>query len=159
MKPPLSPAADLEAALAALERDAAQHLTAGPADAQELRRMEEQLGVRLPAAFRRFLERFGGGLFYECHEIFGGHRVLIHDIELMPDIVTFCRGQREGAPWRSGEYLPFHRAGSVVHLLDLRDPDVPSPAVRSLDGSVSFPDFVSFLESLGGHRESFDSAE
>jgi SMI1 / KNR4 family (SUKH-1) len=144
----MKPGADLDAALAALERDGAQHLTAGPADAQELRRIEEQLGVRLPAAYRRFLERFGGGLFYECHEIFGVHRVLIHDIELMTDIVTFCRLQGESA-WRPSEYLPFHRSGSVVHLLDLRDPEAPSPAVRSADGSASYPDFVSFLESLG----------
>jgi hypothetical protein len=146
---PLPPAgAELEAALAVLERDAAQHFTAGPADAEELRQIEEKLGVRLPAAFRCFLERIGGGLFYESHEIFGVHRVLIHDIELMPDLITFCRGQREGAAWRGGEFLPFHRAGSVVHLLDLRNPEDPSPAVRSCDGSESYPDFASFLESL-----------
>ena len=152
MKPPRSPGADLETALSALERDSAQHLTAGPAADGDLRRAEEQLGVRFPAAFRRFLERIGGGLFYECHEIFGAHRVLIHDIELMPDLITFCRNQREGAAWRPGEYLPFHRAGNVVHVLDLREPDEPSPAVRSLDGSALYPDFVSFLESLVAHR-------
>ena len=60
---PPAPDLDLEAALSALERDSAQHFTAGPADAQDLRRTEEQLGMPLPAPFRRFLERIGGGLF------------------------------------------------------------------------------------------------
>jgi hypothetical protein len=137
---------NLEAALAALERDAGEHVTAGPADAEELQRLEEKLHRRLPPPFRRFLERLGGGLFYERHEIFGAHRVLIHDIELVPDLVTFSRRMDAGAV--ASGLLPFHREGSVVHLLDLRNPEEASPAVRSLDGSKAYPDFVAFLQAL-----------
>jgi hypothetical protein len=138
----------LEAALAAFERDAAEHLTAGPAEAGELRQLEEKLHLRLPTAFRCFLERLGGGLFYERHEIFGAHRVLIHDIEMVPDLVSFCRRIEADGGACGRRFLPFHRAGSVVHLLDVSNPDALSPAVRSLDGSESYPDFVAFLQTL-----------
>jgi SMI1-KNR4 cell-wall len=137
----------LDSALAAFERDAAEHVTAGPADRQELQRTEERLGVHLPADFRSFLERIGGGLFYQRHEIFGSHRVIIHDIELVPDLVAFRRGiERREAGLPNG-FLPFHRAGNVVHLLDLSSPG-QSPPVRSLDGSKEYPDLGSFLETL-----------
>ncbi|HEX6737343.1 MAG TPA: SMI1/KNR4 family protein, partial [Vicinamibacteria bacterium] len=142
----------LEAALAALERDAAEHLTAGPAAADEVAQLEERLGLRLPPAFRRFLERLGGGLFYQQHEIFGARRVLIHDIELLPDLVTFCRRVEADGLRPAPGLLPFHRAGDVVHLLDLRDQGRASPAVRALDGSDSYPDFEAFLTSLAPAR-------
>jgi hypothetical protein len=141
----------LEAAIAALERDAAEHLTVGPIGADELLQLEERLGVRLPPAFRRFLERLGGGLFYQRHEIFGVRRVLIHDIELVPDLVTFCRRVEAGDERPARGLLPFHRAGDVVHLLDLRGGPA-SPAVRALDGSGGYPDFEAFLESLAPPR-------
>jgi hypothetical protein len=142
----------LEAALAALERDAAEHMIAGPTGDEELAQLEGRLGLRLPSAFRRFLERLGGGLFYEQHEIFGARRVLIHDIELVPDLVTFCRRLDAGDARPARGLLPFHRAGEVVHLLDLRDEGRASPAVRALDGSDRYPDFEAFLESLAPPR-------
>jgi hypothetical protein len=139
----------LQAALDAFERDRAEHLTAGPADAEELRRTEDRLGVRLPTPFRSFLKRVGGGLFYQRHEIFGSHRVMLHDIELVPDLVSFGRAlRRAGGPNPPAGVLPFHREGGRVHVLDLRGSEPDSAPVRALDGSRSFPSLADFLETL-----------
>jgi hypothetical protein len=123
-----------------------RHTTGGPASDTDLRRLEDQIGRRLPATFRTFLIRFGGGLFFHGHEIFGPRRVMIHDIELVPDIVAFrdwlarSRGLSEGL-------IPFHRARGVVHVLDLRQNDA-NDRVSSLDGPDQYPDLASFLDTV-----------
>jgi hypothetical protein len=72
---------------------------------------------------------------------------MIHDIELVPDLVSLRRSlERQGALPAGNTLLPFHRAGSAVHALSLDGRD--SAAVRSLDGSPLFPDLVAFLRSL-----------
>jgi len=139
----------LQSALEAFERDRAEHVTAGPADADEVRRTEDRLGVRLPEAFREFLERVGGGLFYQGHEIFGSHRVMIHDIELVPDLVSFGRSvRRSGGPAAPEGVVPFHREGSRVHVLDLQGTEPDSAPIRALDGSRTYPNLAAFLETL-----------
>ena len=77
----------------------------------------------------------------------------------MPDLVTFCRVQRESAAWRPGEYLPFHRAGSGGPPAGSAELAAPSPAVLSADGSESYPDFASFLASLAPRRQPLDSTK
>jgi hypothetical protein len=140
-------AGPLEAVLAQFERDRDEHVTSGPDHAEDLRRIEQELGLPLPETLRRFLERLGGGLYYQRHEILGCRRVMIHDIELVPDLVSLRRSlERQGALPAGSTLLPFHRAGSAVHALSLDGRD--SPAVRALDGSPLFPDLAAFLRSL-----------
>jgi len=128
-----------ETLLERIERDASRHSTAGPASEHDLVRLEQTIGHALPAPFRTFLERLGGGLYYERHEIFGPMRAMIHDIELVPPLAQVCRGLPSGL-------IPIHRAETLVHFMDLRvGPPVP---VISLVSSERYPDFSSFLEAV-----------
>jgi hypothetical protein len=104
------------------------------------------LGRKVPRKLREFLERFGGGIFYERHEIFGCRRLMIHDIEMVPDLLTMSRRLEEsdGLP---SDLLPFHRADGVVHLMDLRV-DADECPVLSWKGSVTYPDLAAFLEAV-----------
>jgi hypothetical protein len=137
----------LEAALQVLEKDLARHMTTDRPSELELDSLEEALGRKLPDQFRTFLSRLGGGIFYERHELFGARRLMVHDIELVPDLLSF---HRRFAAARQADVadalIPFHRADEVVHLLDLRsDGEVP---VVSDDGRRSYPDLASFLRQV-----------
>jgi SMI1-KNR4 cell-wall len=133
--------------LAVLERDRDRHMTAQPASEREMDLLEETLGQRFPEEFRTLLARLGGGIFYERHEVFGPRRLMVHDIELVPDLVSFRRRLiTAGGGESCQDYVPFHRADGVVHLLDLRESG--GPAVVSLDGTRSYPDLVRFLEEV-----------
>jgi len=132
--------------LAALARDRPRHMTTEPASERELDMLEEALGHRLPEEFRELLAQFGGGIFYERHELFGARRLMIHDIELVPDLLTFRRLlEAEGRHHEEG-LLAFHRADDQVHLLDLRP--ARRAGVVSADGRRTFPDLASFLEAV-----------
>jgi len=137
----------IEEALAALEKDRARHMTTDRASERDLDVLEEALGRRLPEDFRTFLARLGGGIFYERHELFGARRLMIHDIELVPDLVSFRRsfaGEAGGDP--GPDLVPFHRADGVVHLLDLRK-EGESP-ILSADRKRSYPDLARFLRQV-----------
>ena len=137
----------IKAALGVLERDHHRHMTAEPASERELDLLEETLGRRLPDDFRALLARLGGGILYERHEVFGARRLMVHDIELVPDIASFRRDfVKAGGGELARDLVPFHRADGIVHLFDLR----PSggPAVISLDGTRSYPDLARFLEEV-----------
>ena len=137
----------IEKALAVLEKDRHRHLTAEPASVRELDLLEESLGRRLPEDFRALLARLGGGILYERHEVFGASRLMVHDIELVPDLVSFReRFVRAGEGETCQDFVPFHRADGMVHLLDLRARG--GPAVVSLDGTRSYPDLARFLEEV-----------
>lgn len=137
----------IEAALGVLDRDRSRHLTTEPASERELALLEETLGRRLPEDFRALLTRLGGGILYERHEVFGARRLMVHDIELVPDLVSFRRRfVRAGAGESSQDFVPFHRADGMVHLLDLRARG--GAAVVSLDGTRSYPDLAHFLEDV-----------
>lgn len=110
----------LEDVLRQLEQDRAAHTTSGPSDEEELQGVEAALQRPLPAALRVFLLRIGGGIFYGRHEIFGGHRVMIHDIELVPSLREMVRLTRASQPSLEPEWLPVHRADGVLHLMDTR---------------------------------------
>jgi SMI1-KNR4 cell-wall len=137
----------IEKVLAVLEKDRHRHMTAEPASERELDLVEEILGRRLSDEFRTLLARLGGGILYERHEVFGVHRLMVHDIELVPDLVSFReRFVRAGEGETCRDFVPFHRADGIVHLLDLRARG--GPAVVSLDGTRSYPDLADFLEQV-----------
>jgi hypothetical protein len=144
---PLGTTLTLEAIFGTFDAHAAQHMAGGPAAADHLRGLEQGLGATLPASFRAFLTRFGGGLFFHGHEIFGARRVMIHDIELVPDILSIKRRlAAEGRPLPA-HLVPFHRARGAVHLLDV-GPEGGGEQVVALDGPASFPSLASFLETV-----------
>jgi hypothetical protein len=128
-------------------RDAACHMSGEPATEQDLRGLEKAVGRPLPASFRAFVARFGGGLFYQGHEIFGPHRVMIHDIELVPSLTSMLVWLRSQQPAVPDGVLPFHRADGIVHLLDLRAPAQPERIV-SLPYGSTYPDLATFLGSV-----------
>jgi hypothetical protein len=130
----------LEALLERIARDAAVHMTAGPASEEDLARLEAAIGYPLPAAHRRFLERLGGGIYYERHEIFGPTRAMIHDIELLPPITSVCLGLPAGV-------IPVHRTGAIIHFMDLRRGGGTIP-VFSLVSAERYADFATFLREL-----------
>jgi hypothetical protein len=135
----------LEEILQIFERDEAQHVRLGPSSDNELRTLEKHLKRPLPASFRRFLNRLGGGLYYDGHEIFGTHRVVIHDIELVPDMLSVrSRLGREGIELPEG-LIPVHRARGLIHFMDLKK---PGDAVLSLPWSEPYPDLPSFLAAV-----------
>lgn len=129
------------------ERDADRHTTAGPCSEDDLLRLEESLGRRLPEPFRRFLLRLGGGMFYLGHEIFGPQRAMIHDIELVPDLYSMHQRLLAEGNLPDDGFVPFHRARGVINLMDVRD---EHGAGRIMSGTqpAPFPDFASFLETV-----------
>jgi len=138
-----APRVTIEAALQVLEKDLARHMITDRASELELDALEEALGGKLPEQFRTLLSRLGGGIFYERHELFGARRLMVHDIELVPDLLSFHRRfAADGEAVPTPALVPFHRADGVVHLLDLRS---GGEAVVSADGGRSYPDLASFL--------------
>lgn len=135
----------MQEALAALERDAARHLTQ-PCSEHDLDALEEALGRRLPADFRALLARVGGGILYDTHEVFGARRLMVHDIELVPDLLSARRGlEARGLGWPP-HLAPFHRCRGAVHLLDLSQGEGSAP-VLAQDGRPC-GDLPAFLESV-----------
>ncbi len=127
--------------LGRLEADIGRHMTSGPSNEEELQRLEAALGHPLPSALRTLLARLGAGLYYDKHEIFGPHRLQIHDIELMPSLLALRASLGEQVP---EGVVPFHRAEGVVHLIDLRD-QADAERIVSLPYGANYPDLTSFL--------------
>ena len=137
----------IEEVLDALARDRPRHMTTELASERDLDVLEEGLGQRLPEGFRALLARFGGGIFYERHELFGARRLMIHDIELVPDLLSFRRLMAaEGGPGSERGLVPIHRAEGKIHLLDLRRA-TGAPVILAA-GERSYPDLASFLEQV-----------
>lgn len=128
------------------DRDRDRHMIAGPASETDLEQMETALGRKLPPSFRAFLGRFGGGLFYNGHEIFGPVRAMVHDIELVPDLLSVRQRLVDGGELPEG-FVPFHRARGVIHLLDVRD-EIGTGQIVPLSQSAPHPDLPSFLETV-----------
>lgn len=132
-----------------IRAEAPAHTTGGRCGEAELARVEAALGARLPPAFRAFLAELGGGIFYQRHEIFGAHRVIIHDIELVPDLVSISRWlEGEQPPGYRAGLLPVHRADGVVHVVDMRASEPEREQVAALGGPVVYADFARFLERV-----------
>jgi hypothetical protein len=132
--------------LTILENDMAQHLTSGAASDEELAGLEAALGHPLPESYKALLGLMGGGLYYDRHEIFGPHIVMIHDIEMVPSLLTMRLRLRAELRSHAG-FLPLHADGTRVHLIDVSDPEGAAPVV-ALDGSGHYPDLAAFLEAV-----------
>jgi hypothetical protein len=139
---PRPASAPFEDILAAFQRDQDRHMNSGPSTQTELGHLEAGLGAPLPTLLRTFLMRFGGGIFYNGHELFGPTRCMVHDIELVPDLLSVRQWLRENKSLAEG-LAPLHRARGVVHLIDLRHGSV----VR-LEGGEPHPDLAAFLENV-----------
>lgn len=127
-----------------IEGDRPLHMRGEPASAPDLDRVEAALGVSLPEEFRDLLTRLGGSILYERHEVFGARRLMVHDIELVPDLLSFREHFARAHPGMARVIVPFHRADGVVSLFDLREG--AEPAVVSDDGARSYSSLASFLE-------------
>jgi hypothetical protein len=122
----------LERIFTALELDGDRHLLERSTEA-DLAALESATGRPLPDVYRRLLLRLGGGLYYDRHEVFGGRRMMVHDIELVPSALSM-RSTLAAAGAAAPPYmLPFHRDGAVLHWLDLRDGRVQGTGGRSMD--------------------------
>lgn len=135
----------MDDALAVLERDGAPHLTQRCSE-RDLDVLEEALGQRLPADFRALLARVGGGILYDKHELFGGRRLMVHDIELVPDLMSVRRRLEESRPRWPAHLVPIHRCEGELHLLDLSPANGSAPVLAE-DGRA-WPDLPAFLEAV-----------
>jgi hypothetical protein len=118
---------------------------ASPASEEDLRRVEAKLGHPLPAALRALLLRVGGGLFAHGHEVFGPTRVMIHDIELVPDVLS-VRARLTAEGRTDATEIPFHRGGQVIHLM--RTEGAAAGEVISLPPGEVYPDLAAFVEAV-----------
>jgi hypothetical protein len=128
----------------AIRQDDTGHTLGAASAVSELDAIEERLGYELPAPYREFLEQVGAGILYEKHEIFGPRRVMIHDIEFVPDLLSVRQLLESGGAVLRPGMIPVHRTGQTVHLLDL----TPGPGhgrVLTLEGAQTHRDFESFL--------------
>jgi hypothetical protein len=135
---------NMDEALDVLERDRALHLTQ-PCSEHDLDALEEALGRRLPADYRALLVRVGGGILYDRHELFGGRRLMVHDIELVPDVLS-VRRMLEAKGGATASRIPLHRCAGELHLLDLSGGSDQTRVVGA-DGRV-WRDLPAFLESV-----------
>ena len=142
----------LDELLVLFERESGAHMTAGPATEEDLCRVEAAIGGSLPADLRAFLSRLGGGLYYHGHEIFGPVRAMVHDIEMVPDLVS-VRERVLHDLQTPADLVPFHRARGTFHFFDRR-----GPGVFSANGERLFADLAGFLETIVVPRDASASA-
>jgi hypothetical protein len=131
----------LDDVLSRIDHDRDKHMLS-PAAGPDLLALERELGRTLPEAVRRLLEKVGGGILYERHELFGPRRLMIHDIELVPDVLSMRRALRTRPQGLGDHLLPIHRCELTLHHVDL---SAAGTAVVSDDGAVRYPDLGSFL--------------
>ena len=126
-------------------QDGADARMAVPASEEELQRIDEALGRPLPAPLRSLLHEVGSGLYEGGHEIFGPLRLMLHDIELVPDLVSVrARLLAEGV--LHPQFLPFHRGGATFHLI--RTEGAGAGCVVSLPAGRVYADLASFIEQV-----------
>ena len=124
-----------------IERHAPEHLRFGPVPHEQIAELEARLGRPLPLELAAMLETVGNGIFFGREELFGPRRLMIHDIELLPDMMSVKAAAR-GLP---GEWLPFHRCDDVLHVVDLSPESLG--AVYAWPGAAPRGDVGSFLAS------------
>jgi len=139
----LWPGSPFEALIRRCDNDRASHMLGGPCSELDLRAVEQALGLPLPPPLRLFLSRMGGGVFYLKHEVFGARRVMIHDIEIVPDILSFRAWL---GPEVRPDVLPFHRADGRIHAMALGG---DGSAVHVLgETEARYPDLTSFFRQV-----------
>jgi hypothetical protein len=123
----------------AVERHSPEHLRFGPVPRECRTEFEARIGRSLPAALTAVLETAGNGIYFGKEELFGPRRLMVHDIELLADMMS-VKAQLPGLP---EDWLPFHRCDGVVHAVDL------SPArygeVHAWPGGAPCGDITVFL--------------
>ena len=134
----------LQRAIATLARGREARMTA-PVPEDELDRLERALDHPLPAELRELLGALGAGLYEHGHEIFGPVRVMIHDIELVPDILS-VRARLAASGGLAPGLVPFHRLGGRVHLVRAVGPRAGE--VVSLPAGAVFPDLAAFVDQV-----------
>jgi hypothetical protein len=135
---------DFAALLHRLEDGADARMTVTASEA-ELQRIDEALGRPLPAPLRSLLQEVGSGLYEGGHEIFGPLRLMLHDIELVPDLLSVrARLTAEGV--LHPQFLPFHRGGATFHLIRMEG--AGSGCVVSLPSGRIYADLASFIEQV-----------
>ena len=128
-----------DALAAAIGRHEAEHLRFGPVPRAEIEALEARIGRRLPAALASALETVGNGIFFGKEELFGPRRLMVHDIELLPDIMTVKAGLA-GLP---DAWLPFHRCDGALFVVDLSEEAFAQ--VRSWPDGTPQGDVAEFL--------------
>jgi hypothetical protein len=116
-----------------------------PASDDELRRLEGALGFPLPSGLRALLSRIGAGLYEHGHEVFGPARVMIHDIELVPDLLS-VRARLGAADGMPRDAVPFHRGSRGIHFIRTAGPHAGE--VLSASGGTTYPDLGTFVEAV-----------
>jgi hypothetical protein len=129
-----------EGLAAAVRRHEPEHLRFGPVPRAEIAALEARLGRRLPPALVSALETVGNGIFFGKEELLGPRRLMVHDIELLADIMTVKAGL-DGLP---EAWLPFHRCDGVVHVVDLSSEGFGQ--VRSWPDRAPHGDVAAFLD-------------
>jgi SMI1/KNR4 family protein SUKH-1 len=135
---------DLAALLHRLADGADARMTV-PASEEELRRVDEALARPLPAPLRSLLLEVGSGLYEGGHEIFGPLRLMLHDIELVPDLLS-VRARLTAEGLLHPHFLPFHRGGATFHLI--RTEGAGAGCVVSLPAGRVYADLASFIEQV-----------
>ena len=134
----------LGSVLRRFEREGDAHMTVAASE-EDLRRLDAALGVPVPAPLRALLREVGAGLYDGGHEIFGPSRLMTHDIELVPDLLTVrARLAERGA--LPPELVPFHRAGATYHLI--RAGGAEPGGVVSVPSGPVWSDLASFVEQV-----------
>lgn len=143
-----NPAPDgIDSLIARFQADGALHITSEGNTEEQVLDLEARLGYPLPAPYRTFLRQLGGGVYYMRHEIFGARRVMIHDIELVPDVMSFRHWVGSAVP---DQWLPIERSTDGIYAIALGVPD-PAP-VRDFSSGTTYPDFAALLEVLTRSR-------
>ena len=124
-----------------VERHATEHLRFEPVPHAQIEALEARLGRALPPELVAMLERVGNGIFFGREELFGPRRLMVHDIELLPDMMSI-KAANPGLP---AEWLPFHRCDGALHVVDLRPESLGM--VYAWPGGAPQGDVGSFLAS------------
>jgi SMI1/KNR4 family protein SUKH-1 len=122
-----------------IEGHAPAHLRFGPVPREQITALETSLKRPLPPALTALLESVGNGIFFGKQELLGPRRLMVHDIELLADMMS-VKAQASGLP---EAWLPFHRCDGVMHAVDL-SPETFGQ-VHSWPGGSPCGDIAAFL--------------
>ena len=123
----------------AIERRAPEHLRFGAVPPAEIAEFEARIGRPLPRPLSQVLQTIGNGIFFGKEELLGPRRLMVHDIELLPDMLS-VKSRTPGLP---DSWLPFHRRDGALHVVDLAPESFGQ--VRSWPDRAARGDIAGFL--------------